>query len=180
MRHHLLMDGPGYFVSRREIPPTGAVLIHEMASVRRVQPRTLASHRFRDKEIVRPRDSQRRGMKLHVLRMDDSSAGPVRQSQTVSPRALRIRRVAVDTAQAARGQERGRRKNTVNLALLAVERVGAHAAIGSVLGQGIPVMVRRCDQIDRGNIRAEGDVRELPQLRDQRLLDGPSRSILHV
>ncbi len=180
VRLHLMMDGAGDHIARRQILPVGRILGHERPAVGREQHAALAAHRLADQEAFRAGRSQRGRVKLDVLGVDDARTRATGERQPITARAGRVGRVAVDATQPA-GRQHGRGGQVaVDGVFVAVEKIRAVARDRAIGGQRIARVVREGDQIHRGRVGQDGDVRAAPQRGDQPGHDGLTRAIPHV
>src|SRR5262245_31419811 len=94
-------------VARRKILPLGRVMLHERTQLRSQQHTALTTHSFADQQAFSARRSQCSRMKLNVLSISDSRSGPVGHRQSIAAGTYRIRRVAINPSESARGENRG-------------------------------------------------------------------------
>ena len=102
------VDGARHDVARRQVGHL-VVLRHEGVAAARAQDPALAAHGLADQEGLGLRVEEAGGVELHELHVGDRGARPVRHGHAVARRDVRIARVEVDLAGAARGEHRDAR-----------------------------------------------------------------------
>ena len=167
---HLEVDGAGDDVARREF---GARIVfrHEARAVGQLQQAAFAAHGLGDQEGLGLRVVEAGRVELDEFHVGDPAAGPPGHGDAVAGRGVRARRVEVDLARAARGDQGVRRAD------------GDHLALGVVQGVGAVAAVFRQPQFFAGD-QVDGDVvfehRDVGMLADdvgQRLLYGEARRV---
>ena len=165
---HLEVDRPGHDVARRQLQAR-VVVGHEARAVGEREVGALAAQRLADEEGALLRVVEAGRVELDELHVPDPAAGPPGHGDPVAGRGVRVRRVAVDLADAAGREHDGRRRKRLDALPVDVERVDAVAAGGLVA-----VEMARGDQVDRHPALAHRDVRVAAGAGEERLVDRPA------
>ena len=125
---HLVVDGAGHDV------PWGQLFAwvearHEAFAVGQAQQGALAAQGFGDQETLGLRVIQAGGVELVEFQVRHPAAGPPGHGDTVAAGAIGVAGIEVDLGRTASGQHGEARAESVYLAGIAVEHVGAQAAL---------------------------------------------------
>ena len=136
---HLVVDGAGDDVARRQF---GAriVLGHEARAVGQAQDAAFAAHRLGDQERLGVRVIEAGRMELDELHVGDAAAGAPGHGDAVAGRGVGIGGVEVDLAGAAGGEHGMAGAEGDHPVAVAVEHIGAEAAVCARRPSLAPVM----------------------------------------
>ena len=170
---HLGVDGAGHDVARRQ-GTARVVLLHERTPLPVHQHRALAPHGLGDEEALGVRMVKAGGMELDELHVLDLRPGAPRERDAVARRRIRVTRIEVHLAAAARGENRVRGADGVNLLRLRVQDIRPHALVRRLLHAQT---ARRGDEVDHRGVLKDLDLRMAANRADHRRLALLARNV---
>ena len=174
---HLVVDRARDDVARGQVAAR-VVALHERAPVERPEDAAFAPDRLADQEAFRGGVVQDGRVELEELHPRDRGAGPEGHRDAVPGRDVRVARVEVDLAGAARGQQRRAGEEGAHAPAVHVEDVGAPDAVVPVADR--PPEARLQDQVDRQVVLVERDPGVRPAALEEDLLDLAAGGVLRV
>ncbi len=145
------------------------------------QPGPLSSQRLGNQKVIGLLIRQRRRVELHVLRVHDPRTGAPGHDHAVANRVAGVRAVQKNLADAAGGQDRGVRKNRIDVVRAIVQQVDADAfVVQPITNLNVGRMMLRRQQVDGRHLRRQGDVRLALDAIEQRRLDRPAGCVAGV
>ena len=181
VRRHLLDDRARHDVARREVLQNRRILFHEVLALLILQPRALAPQRLGNQIVIGLLVRECGRMELHVLGIHYARTGALRHHHAVADGVARVRGVQVDLTDAAGGEDGEVAENREDLVRPVVQQIRARAFIREAIADlDVGRMMLRRQEIDRGHLRDERDVRLVLHAIEERGLDGAAGGVAGV